>query len=92
MQKALHFAVKGFFVTYSRHKIDIMEEKTRVLFGNRVREYRHRSGLTQQELADLAGLHRSYIGEIELGRRNITLDNATKIAKALNVSLTTLLE
>jgi len=58
-----------------------MEEKIRALFGKRVREYRLQNGLTQQELADRAGLHRSYVGEIELGKRNITLDNAMKIAK-----------
>ncbi len=61
------------------------------LFGNRVRERRLALGLTQQELADRAGLHRSYIGQIELGRRNVTLDSAAKIAKALQVEITSLL-
>jgi transcriptional regulator with XRE-family HTH domain len=70
----------------------LSESKIKVLFGKRVREYRIASGLTQQELADRAGLHRSYIGDIELGGRNVTIQSAEKIAKALNVKLTSLLE
>lgn len=62
------------------------------MFGKRVRERRLALGLTQQELADRAGLHRSYIGEIELGRRNVTLKSAAKIAKVLQVDVASLLE
>lgn len=62
------------------------------LFGKRVREQRIALGLTQQELADLAELHRSYIGEVELGRRNVTLKTAARIARALQVDITILLE
>lgn len=69
-----------------------MEQDVRNLFGKRVRERRLALGLTQQELADRAGLHRSYIGEIELGRRNVTLKSAVKIAKALQVDVASLLE
>jgi len=69
-----------------------MSRDIKSLFGKRVRERRLALGLTQQELADRAGLHRSYIGEIELGKRNITLKSAVKIAKALQVDVTTLLE
>lgn len=68
-----------------------MERKIIDLFGKRVREYRTALGLTQQELAERAGLHRSYVGEIELGRRNVTLQTAAKIAKALQVDVTWLL-
>lgn len=69
-----------------------MERKIINLFGQRVRERRLELGLTQQELAERVGLHRSYIGEIELGKRNVTLKNAEKIAKALQVSIASLLE
>ncbi len=62
------------------------------LFGRRVRERRHALGLTQQELADRAGLHRSYIGQIELGKRNVTLKSVAKIARALQVDIASLLE
>jgi len=68
-----------------------MTKHIKGLFGNRVRERRLALGLTQQELADRAGLHRSYIGQIELGRRNVTLKSAAKIAKALHVDIASLL-
>ena len=69
-----------------------MEEHIKGLFGKRVRERRLALGLTQQELADRAGLHRSYVGQIELGRRNVTLKSAARIAKALRVDVASLLE
>jgi len=48
---------------------------------------RERQGLTQEKLAELAGLHRAYIGQIERGEKNIGLKNLEKIAKALDVSI-----
>jgi transcriptional regulator with XRE-family HTH domain len=56
-------------------------------FGARVAELRRKSGLTQEELADLVDLHRTYIGFIEQGKRNPSVGNVYKIAKALKVSL-----
>lgn len=56
-------------------------------FGNAVREQRKRKGYSQEELSFLAGLHRTYIGMIERGEKNITLVNIEKIAKALNVKI-----
>jgi len=53
---------------------------------------RERQGLTQEKLAELAGLHRAYIGQIERGEKNIGLKNLEKIANALNVSVRTLLD
>lgn len=70
----------------------MMGQGAKSTFGRRVREHRLALGLTQQELADRAGLHRSYIGEIELGKRNITLESAEKIAKALRIDITQLLK
>ena len=63
-----------------------------VMFGLRVREYRFRRQLTQQALADIAGFHRTYIGMIERGEKNLTLNNLRKLAKALNVEPSKLLE
>ena len=48
---------------------------------------REKQGLTQEKLAELAGLHRAYIGQIERGEKNIGLKNLEKIAKALNVKI-----
>ncbi|MGB0563604.1 MAG: helix-turn-helix domain-containing protein, partial [Spirulinaceae cyanobacterium] len=52
-------------------------------FGNRVRHFRKLKDISQEELADLCGLHRTYIGSVERGERNITLKNAEKISQAL---------
>lgn len=55
------------------------------LLGANIRAYRHRMGLTQEQLADISDLHRTYIGAIERGDRNVSLNNIVCIAKALNV-------
>ena len=62
-------------------------KKIEELFGNRVRELRLKSGLSQEELAFKAGVHRTYLGGIERGERNPSLRNITSIAKALDVTL-----
>jgi transcriptional regulator with XRE-family HTH domain len=49
-------------------------------------------GVSQEEFAELAGLHRTYIGAIERGERNVSIDNIAKIAKALDLSITKLFE
>lgn len=56
-------------------------------FGYTVRKLRKERGLSQEELAFRAGLHRTYIGMIERGEKNITLTNIEKVAKALNVKM-----
>ena len=63
------------------------KDKTLILFGNRVREERHKLGLSQEELAERVGLHRTYIGMIERAEKNITLINIEKIANALGIPL-----
>ncbi len=60
-------------------------------FGERVRNYRKLRNLSQEKLAELANLHRTYIAQIEAGRRNVALNNIAKIAKALGVSAKDLL-
>jgi len=61
-------------------------------FGNKVRVERERQGLSQEELALRADLHRTYIGGVERGERNISLLNLLRIARALGVSPADLLE
>ena len=53
----------------------------------KVRDKRLKLGLSQEELASRAGVHRTYIGMIERAEKNITLGNIEKIAKALNISI-----
>ncbi len=71
-----------------------MNSKQNILikFGERVREIRKEKGLSQEELAHKADLHRTYIGMIERAEKNITLINIEKIANALEVDLIKLLE
>jgi transcriptional regulator with XRE-family HTH domain len=54
-------------------------------FGRTVRERRVSLDLSQEELADLAGLHRTYVGSIERGERNPSLLNIARLARALNL-------
>lgn len=61
-------------------------------FGQKVREERLKQNLSQEELAAKAGVHRTYIGMIERAEKNITLGNMEKIAKALNIKLSELIE
>ena len=60
-------------------------------FGARIRELRLDKGLSQEELAFKAGVHRTYLGGIERGERNPSLKNIAAIAKALGVALPELL-
>lgn len=56
-------------------------------FGNRIRKLRKDKNLSQEELSFKANLHRTYIGMIERGEKNITLLNIEKIAKALDINI-----
>lgn len=62
------------------------------IFGKNVRIYREGLGISQEKLAHLCGLHRTYIGSIERGERNVSLENIKKIADALHVKITDLFE
>lgn len=55
------------------------------IFGTNLRKYRKEQGLSQEKLADMCGLHRTYISAIERYRRSISLENVQRIADALNV-------
>ena len=58
-----------------------------VRFGKRVREERLKLGLSQEQLASEAGVHRTYIGMIERAEKNLTLENIAKIANALGMRI-----
>ena len=62
-----------------------MQEEIRVAYGKAVRAIRQDKKISQEELGDLCGLHRTYISDIELGKRNVSLENIDKIAYALQV-------
>ena len=62
-----------------------MQEEIRVAYGKAVRAIRQDKKISQEELGDLCGLHRTYISDIELGKRNVSLENIDKIAYALQM-------
>ncbi|HZQ29362.1 MAG TPA: helix-turn-helix transcriptional regulator [Acidimicrobiales bacterium] len=57
-----------------------------VEFGRRVRAFRKERGLSQERLAELAGIHRTYVGSLERGERNVALINIVRLARALEVN------
>lgn len=62
-----------------------MKNADLIMLGNSIRSIRLEKGLSQERLADIAGLHRTYLGGVERGERNISLLNILKIARALGV-------
>ena len=62
------------------------------IFGSNVQKYRKEKHISQEKLAELAGVHRTYIGMIERAEKNITLRNMEKFAKAFGVEIKDLLE
>lgn len=85
---------KNFGLSLVLHtEISNMSKKTiSIKFGEKVRELRVSKNLSQEQLADLANVHRTYIGMVERAEKNITLVNIEKIANALNVNITELLK
>jgi len=64
-----------------------MKKAILVKFGKKIREVRAERGLSQEALADIANVHRTYIGMVERAEKNITLLNIQKLAKALKVDI-----
>src|SRR5688572_25135990 len=59
----------------------------RSIFASSVKRWRNHRGLTQEELAERADLHRTYISDVERGARNLSLESIDKLARALGISL-----
>jgi transcriptional regulator with XRE-family HTH domain len=68
-----------------------VSSNARRIFAQRLRQIRQIRGLSQEELADMAGLHRTYIGSVERSERNVSIDNMERLAVALEVDITELL-
>lgn len=63
----------------------------RLIFAKRIKEARISQGFSQEKLAELCNLHRTYVSSVERGERNITVDNMERLAMALGVDLRELL-
>lgn len=66
--------------------------KLSIEIGQRIRSYRLQNGLNQEELAEMCGLHPTYIGQVERGEKNATIESISKIAAGLSLPLSTLFE
>ena len=64
----------------------------RIMFSKNLREARLKRGWSQEDLAEESGLHRTYVGSVERGERNISVDNMECLAKAVGVELIELLK
>lgn len=62
------------------------------IIGQRIRNYRTEKGLSQEKLAEMSGCHPTYIGQVERGEKNATLESIEKISSAMNVPLSKLFE
>jgi transcriptional regulator with XRE-family HTH domain len=69
-----------------------MVENAKTVLGTNLRKHRHKLGLSQESLADLCGLHCTYIGAVERGERNVSLENIVAIARSLQIAPAKLLE
>ena len=62
------------------------------IVGQRIRNYRTQLGLSQEKLAELSGCHPTYIGQLERGEKNATLESIDRVASSLKISLSKLFE
>lgn len=90
----LHSGVLGWgiHITHTDHSLR-MDVRLQVLakLGKRLRETRSARGMSQEVLAQLAGLNRNYVNQVECGRRNVSILNLVKIAEALAVDVAALI-
>jgi transcriptional regulator with XRE-family HTH domain len=72
--------------------MEVSQVCPKLLFGSHLRKLRSSKGWSQERLAQECGLDRSYVGGVERGERNISLENIVRISKALHVSPSELLD
>lgn len=68
------------------------KRNVRQIFGQNLRRKRETLGISQEDLAEKAGLHRTYIGSVERGERNVSIDNMERLAVAVDSTIEELLD
>ncbi len=86
-----HTAVNGSGIGSDRFFESASLSDVLIRFGRKMRTIRERKGVSQEKLAELAGLHRTYVSSVERGKRNISLENIERLANALEVPLARLM-
>ncbi|MDD1607968.1 MAG: helix-turn-helix transcriptional regulator [Methylococcaceae bacterium] len=69
-----------------------MKENIKFKFGCTIKKLRTEKGISQEKLAELSNLHRTYIGSLEMGKRNVSLENINKLAIALDCKISDLFD
>ena len=69
-----------------------MVKNPQSVLGNNLKKYRQKLGVSQEALAELCGLHRTYVGAVERGERNVSLLNIVSIARALKILPSNMME
>jgi transcriptional regulator with XRE-family HTH domain len=64
-----------------------MSQSILIAFGHTIRKLRIEKGISQEAFANMCDLHRTYISDVELGKRNVSLENIQKMAEALSLSI-----
>lgn len=64
-----------------------MHREIQILFGQAIRKFRSEKHISQEAFADMCGLHRTYISDIERGLRNVSIENIDKMAQALHMNI-----
>ena len=67
-----------------------MDNTILIEFGHAIRRLRGKNGISQETFASMCDLHRTYISDVELGKRNVSLENIQKMAEALEISISEL--
>ena len=65
----------------------LTEQAILLALGQRIRESRHQRSISQEQLADIAGVHRTYVGMVERGEKNVTVLTLARIASALELNI-----
>jgi transcriptional regulator with XRE-family HTH domain len=69
-----------------------LDKQYRIFLGRNIRKLREKEGISQEKLGELAKVHRTYVGMVERGEKNITLQNMIRFAQALRVQVRDLID